>query len=155
MCDPVLVIIIIRINCENPIFEDFAKFTSHDNLPLCVVFCEYKIINLKISQNLHPMKISLYKVVVEWEKLLLPRTGKGNTNADALSRNPLNSSSPERIGEGEMQIAVVRNRSTATSTCTDMADLLLQGPQSDELTDFASKQPDVVKIIIYLEDTIR
>ena len=56
-----------------------------------------------------------------------------------------------------MQISVVRNRSTAESTNTGIADLLSQGPQSDQLTDFASEQhrdPDVVKIINFLEDGI-
>ena len=50
----------------------------------------------------------------------------------------------------------MRNRSTDKST-TDIADLLSQGPQSDQLTDIASEQhkdPDVVKILSFLEDGI-
>ena len=50
----------------------------------------------------------------------------------------------------------MRNRSTDKST-TDIADLLSQGPQSDQLTDIASEQhkdPDVVKILNFLEDGI-
>ena len=65
---------------------------------------------------------------------IIHKACKENYNADALSRNPLNPSPPEGIEEGEMQIAVVRNRYTAESTNTDIADLLSQGPQSDQLT---------------------
>ena len=56
-----------------------------------------------------------------------------------------------------MQIAVVRSRSTDESTKTDIADLLSQGPQNDQLIGFASEQhrdPYVVKIISFLEDCI-
>ena len=84
------------------------------------------------------------------------RADRENSNADTLSRNPLISSPPEGIG-GEMQIAVVKNRSAAESTCTNIADLLSQGPQSDQLTDFVSEKhrdSDVVKIISLLEDGI-
>jgi len=82
------------------------------------------------------------------------RAGRENSNADALFRNP-HSPFPSEGKAGEMQIAVVRNRSTAESANTDITDMLSQGPQDDHLTDFASEQlkdPDVVKIINFVEE---
>jgi len=75
------------------------------------------------------------------------RAGRENSSADPLSRNPHSSSPSEGIA-GEMQIAVVRNRSTAESANTDITDMLSQEPQDDRVTDFASEQhkdPEVVK----------
>ena len=96
---------------------------------------------------------------MELAQLLLPTglVALENSNADALSQNPHSPSPSEGIAEGEMQIAVVRNRSTAELAITDITDVLSQEPQDDQLTDFASEQykdPDVVKIINFVEDGI-
>jgi len=48
------------------------------------------------------------------------RAGRENSNADALSRNLLNTSPPEEIGRGDIQIAVVRKRSSTGSTNTNI-----------------------------------
>ena len=64
------------------------------------------------------------------------RAGRENSNADALSRNPLNTSPLEGIGEGEMQVAVVRKRSSTEATNTNITDLLSRAPQNDQSCDF-------------------
>ena len=82
------------------------------------------------------------------------RAGRENSNADTLSRNPINTSPPEGIG-GEMQVAVVKKRPSTKAANTYITDLLSQAPQNDQSCDFSSEQrkdPNVVKIINYLED---
>jgi len=69
------------------------------------------------------------------------------------AEDPLYTSPPEGIGEGEIP---VRKRPSNELNNTNIADLLSQGPQNDQSCDFTSeqcKEPDVVKIINYLEDS--
>jgi len=59
--------------------------------------------------------------------IITHRAGRENSNADTLSRNPLNTSPPEEIGEGEMHVVVVRKRPSTKAVNTYITDLLLQG----------------------------
>ena len=73
---------------------------------------------------------------------IIHRSGKANTNADALSRNPLPRSpdASETISEGEIQVAAVRSQNIST--------LLTDAPaRQTEASSFATEQRKDVQLL--------
>ena len=76
-------------------------------------------------------------------------SGKANTNADALSRNPYGPAPPKGIAENEIQVAVVNSK-----TITDISTLLKATPLMDSHTTFREEQRKdsrVNEVIRFLE----
>ena len=65
---------------------------------------------------------------------ILYRSGKANTNADALSRNPYLPAPQEGIGESELQVAVV-----SSEPDTSISTLLQSDPAASTSTPFGEE----------------
>ena len=91
---------------------------------------------------------------------IVHRSGKSNTNADALSRNPPTKTLPlekERIGEGEVQVAAIGSSYTREQT-QEITQMLNQNPTSaavastgNDLADLQRKDPSLVLVIDFVE----
>ncbi len=86
------------------------------------------------------------------EVKIVYRSGKSNTNADALSRSPVDPAPTEGLGEGELQVAAV----TCESGCNaSIPALLASDPKSSEAMSFGEEQrrdDQVMEVIQFLED---
>lgn len=87
---------------------------------------------------------------------IVHRSGTNNTNADALSCNPLHHlpDQSETVGEGEIQVATAQSDNTNISTIlTDNGDYIKS--EQHEQQSFAEQQredTDILPIIIFTEE---
>ena len=80
------------------------------------------------------------------------RPGKANSNADALSRNPVQVAPDEGIGESEVQVAAISSESVTPTTT--ISQLLHSSPPVLELQSFAveqQKDKELADMVQYLQ----
>ena len=78
------------------------------------------------------------------------QSGRENSSADALSRNPHLPAPDEGIGEGEVQVSAIRSQTTISELLTGDTDRTVQAP--DDFGQEQRKDPHLRDLMCYLTD---